>query len=112
MNNKMKGIGMKRLGLCVLLLLAGAMIAGSGCEEVLGETLVRFKNNSRSLTVYPVWDGVRWDSLAPGEESSWERVNPGTHTLQWKNAANGKALTAVGWPNVTKGKSSQYPYNG
>ncbi len=102
---------MKWFALCALLL-TGVMLAlvGSGCED-LKDTLVRFENNSQSKSVYAVWDNARYETLAPGQKTEWTRANPGTHTLQWFNAANGKPLTSLGWPNVPNGGNYTFPYN-
>lgn len=84
-------------------------LSASGCKELL-QTQVNFRNDSAAKTVYAVWDGVRQQDLAPGESSPFQNVNPGTHTIQWKNAATGKDLTTVAWPNLVQGEGYTFPY--
>ncbi len=99
---------MKWFVLCALVL-TGVMLVGSGCE--IEETLVRFENNSRSKSVYAMWDNMRFPTLAPGQNTKWRKENHGNHTLQWFDAANGKPLTKLAWPNVPKGGNYTFPYN-
>ena len=89
---------------------AAILLLAAGCENPMG-TCVRFENNSTTLTVYAVWDGIRMETLAPGETSEYHAVNPGSHTIQWHNAADGSSLTTIGWPSQVEGVYSTYPYN-
>jgi len=81
----------------------------TSCDALL-QTYVRFDNRSETKTVRAIWDGANMGDLAPGEKTEYREVNPGTHTLQWKNALNGKALTSIGWPNLVAGNQSTFPY--
>lgn len=95
-----------------LMVIASILVLATGCEDALtGRTRVRFRNDSATKTVYAVWDGTRVDNLAPGERSEYFAVNAGTHTVQWYNAANGRSLTSIGWPNIVSGNSSTFPYS-
>jgi hypothetical protein len=99
---------MKRLFMC-LVVLAGIMFLSAGCESGGGSsTQVRFQNNSGN-TVSAIWDGGRAATLAPGQTSDYQDANPGTHTIQWKDAANNN-LTSVGWPNLVEGERYTFPY--
>ena len=92
------------------MLLAEVLCLATGCEHSSSGN-VRFENNSASKTVYVAWDGVRQDALAPGEKTDYMKANSGSHTLQWKNARNGRALTSIGWPNLVDGTKYTFPYN-
>ena len=95
-----------------LLAIVGILFLATSCEDVFSTSCsVGFKNNSASKTVYPVWDGGRAATLAPGQTSEYRTANPGTHTIQWKNAANNQDLTSMAWPNLVDGRSYTFPYN-
>lgn len=72
------------------------------CREMLN-TFVRFRNDSATTTVDAIWDGLREATLAPGNLSEYMEVNPGTHTIQFKETGTGKVLTNLGWPNLVQG---------
>jgi len=93
----------------ILIAILGILCLVTGCDEVISEQ-VSFKNNSASKSVYPVWDGFNMGTLAPGESSKARIVSTGTHTLQWNNASNNRALTSIGWPNIAEGSYNQFPY--
>lgn len=100
---------MNRFLLCVSLLLGLFFV--TGCEDgSASSTQVRFENNSNKM-VYAVWDGARTETLAPGQRSDYRDVNPGRHTLMWKNAANNKILTSMAWPSLVEGQRYTFPYN-
>jgi hypothetical protein len=100
-----------KIFLMSLTLLVGMLFFSTGCEgDESGNTQVRFENNS-SKTVYAVWDGSRTQTLFPGQNTDYMDVNPGTHTLMWRNAINGGVLTSVAWPNIVAGQRYSFPYN-
>lgn len=100
---------MKRIVLLAMVA-AVALLSLSGCKSMLGDTQVRFQNNSSSKTVEAIWDGSNEGALGPGQTSAWETVNPGTHTIQWLDAKTGKALTTIAWPNLVQGETYTFPY--
>lgn len=95
----------------ILVVIALVLLFSASCTELLPKTNVRFQNNSAAKAVYAVWDGVNMGTLTPGQTSDYREVNEGNHTIQWKNAANGKDLTTIGWPSLVAGQSYTYPYN-
>ena len=93
----------------LLIIILLVPILSSSCTSLL-ITYVRFDNRSATKTVKAVWDGVSMGALAPGEKTEYREVNSGTHTLQWKNVLNNKALTTLAWPNLVQGSQSTFPY--
>ena len=100
---------MKNIAKIFVLIMILFFLTGS-CTELLS-TYVRFRNNSLTKTVNAIWDGVNTATLSMGETSEYIEVNPGNHTIQWKNANTGKTLTSLGYPSLVKGKNYTYPYN-
>jgi len=98
---------MRRL---LMILLAGIVFAVAGCEDD-PPTKVRFRNDSPVLTVYAVWDGVRMQTLVPGETSPYRSANPGTHTIEWREDGSNRRLTSMAWPNLVEGQHYTFPYN-
>jgi len=97
-----------------LLVLVVFLFFLNGCIEdlVSNSAYVRFRNDSATKTVMAVWDGVSMGgNLAPGEITEYYEQNPGTHTLVWKRASDGKALTSMGYPSLVSGKYYTYPYS-
>jgi len=80
------------------------------CNETL-QTFVRFQNNSASKTVYAIWDGAITATLLPGQITEYREVKEGGHTLQWRNAADKKDLTTIGWPSLVAGEIYTFGYN-
>ena len=99
---------MKNISKLLVIVLLFLMLSTS-CSSLL-ITYVRFDNRSESKTVKAIWDGVSMGDLAPGEKTEYREINPGTHTLQWKNALNNKVLTTLAWPNIVQGSQSTFPY--
>ena len=94
----------------LLIVIAVALLFMASCDHFL-LTFVRFQNNSATKTVWPIWDGAKAATLAPGQITEYQEINPGTHTIKWENAANGKDLTSTAWPNAVEGDYLTYPYN-
>ena len=86
------------------------ILFSTGCDVFLS-TQVRFENRSETKTVKAIWDGINMGTLAPGEITEYREVNPGTHTIKWKNAANGKDLTSLGYPSLVEGKYLTFHYS-
>ncbi len=98
--------------LLFVLLLAGVLFSGTGCEDDGdSSTKVRFRNDSPARVVYAVWDGVRMQTLVPGETSPYRRANPGTHTIEWWEDGSNRRLTSMAWPSLVKGQYYTFPYN-
>ena len=97
----------------LLIVIAVALLFSSSCFENVVEDYtadVSFYNNSTTKTVCPIWDGVRYGTLAPGGSTNVYKENPGSHSIQWQTPG-GKALTSVGYPTLVADHSYQYPYN-
>ncbi len=95
----------------ILVLIALVLLFSTSCTDALVKTNVRFRNDSATKSVYAVWDGSQMAALAPGAISEYQEVNSGTHTIQWKNAANNKDLTTMAWPNLVQGETYTFPYS-
>ena len=93
----------------IIIIVSLLILFFTSCSSLL-VTFVRFENRSESKTVEPIWDGIKTATLAPGEITEYVETNPGNHTIQWKNASNGKVLTSLGWPNLVSGKNYTFPY--
>ena len=93
----------------LIIIIGLLLLFSTSCAELLS-TYVRFENRSATKTVDAIWDGTRAATLAPGEISEYSEVNPGTHTIKWKNASNNKDLTSLGYPNLVEGKHYTVPY--
>ena len=100
---------MRKITRIIIFVVLLFFLTGS-CTELLS-TYVRFRNDSTTKTVSAIWDGINSATLSPGEINEYRQVNPGIHTIQWKNANTGKDLTSLGYPNLVRGKSYTYPYN-
>lgn len=94
-----------------LIVIVVALLFSTSCFDSLLQTYARFENRSETKTVNAIWDGINVATLAPGEISEYREVNPGTHTIKWKNASNNKELTSLGYPNLVAGKYYTYPYS-
>lgn len=94
----------------ILVLAVLVLLFSASCNDIL-QTYVRFQNNSTTKTVMAIWDGANAATLAPGQITAYQEVNEGNHTIQWKNAANNKDLTTIGWPSLVAGESYTYSYS-
>ncbi len=93
----------------ILLLTASLwLVAMTGCEDDT-EPRVRFENNSPSRTVYAVFDGMRMETLQPGQKTGYIKVGKGFHTVQWFDARTNRPVTSVAWPNLSSGYHT-FPY--
>ena len=92
-----------------LIVIVAALLFMTSCNHLLS-TFVRFQNNSTTKTVWPIWDGGQAATLAPGQITEYQEINPGMHTIKWQNAANGKDLTTMAWPNAVEGEYYTFPY--
>lgn len=93
-----------------LFIIVIALFFTTSCKELLS-TYVRFQNNSATKTVWPIWDGGKAATLSPGQITEYQEINPGSHTIKWKNAATNEDLTTTAWPNAVQGEYYTFPYN-
>jgi hypothetical protein len=94
----------------LLIVIVVALLFTISCDHILS-TYVRFQNNSATKTVKPIWDGASAATLAPGQLTDYQEINPGMHTIKWVNAANNHDLTTTAWPNAVEGEYYTFPYN-
>jgi hypothetical protein len=90
-----------KMKILILLIIAIATVQLS-CTKQKGKVV--FKNRSvRNKTLNVVWDGSVIKSLYPQEDSDTIKVEPGSHTLVFKEANTNISACDKGNPSITEG---------